>query len=95
MKLGKYAIERSYFEHDDEFPDSIKSVLDGYDKAARQAAFFARYAIRSGESAQYLEAQWWETVCQTLEEVIAVVWCGNPSDFELPTVPSFQFFGEK
>ena len=38
MKLGKYAIERRYFEHDDEFPDSMKSVLDGYNEAARQAA---------------------------------------------------------
>ena len=52
MKLGKYAIERSYFEHDDEFPDSIKSVLDGYDKAARQAAFLLdmQFAVVSQRS---------------------------------------------
>ena len=95
MKLGKYAIERNHFEHDDEFPDSMKSVLDGYNEAARLAAFNARYAIRRGESAQYLEAQWWETVCQTLEEVIAAIDLSNQKDFELPTMPSFQFFGEK
>jgi hypothetical protein len=95
MKLGKYAIERRYFEPDDEFPDSIKSILDGYNEAARRSAFNARYAIRSGESARYLKAQYWETVCQTIEEVIAVVACDKPRDFEFPTMPSFQFFGEK
>ena len=95
MKLGKYAIERNHFEHDDEFPESMKSVLDGYNEAARLAAFEARVAIRGGESAQYLKAQWWETVCQTLEEVIAVIDLSNQKDFELPTMPSFQFFGEK
>ena len=39
MKMGSHSIkDRNFFNEDEEFPDSLKNLLDGYNEAARMSA---------------------------------------------------------
>lgn len=89
MKLGTHARQRNVFKEDCEFPEALKSVLDGYNEAARMAAFKAKCAASEGTLVRIRQSQWWETVTQTLEECLRVL-VDAEEDFTMPTPPSFD-----
>jgi hypothetical protein len=90
MRMGKHSLQnRNFFEQDEEFPDELKRTLDGYNEAARMAAITARHAARSGALKSIREAQWWETVTQTIEECLRVA-IDREVEFSMPTPPEFD-----
>lgn len=90
MRMGKHSLQnRNFFEQDEEFPDELKRTLDGYNEAARMAAITAQHAARSGTLKSIREAQWWETVTQTIEECLRVA-IDREVEFSMPTPPEFD-----
>ena len=89
MRMGKYSQNRNFFEEDEEFPEILKQVIGGYNEAARMAAITARCAARTGTLKDIREAQWWETVAQTIEECLRVA-TDDEAEFSIPTPPKFN-----
>lgn len=93
MRMGRHSLEkRNFFEEDQEFPDQMKRILDGYNEAARMAAVTASHAVRFGTLEALREAQWWEAVAQTIEQCLSVVIDEEDEevDFSMPTPPEFD-----
>lgn len=92
MKIDKHAIDRHFFEDDDEFDDKLSNLLKGYDKAAKMAASSAKRATLLGTLSSIREAQWKECIVSTIEECLFAL--RNPTtDFELPQQPEFDAAG--
>lgn len=89
MKIGKHAQYRHFFDHNLEFPDELKLILDGYNEAALKAAKTAKLAISTGTLQHIREAQWWEAVAQTIEECLNVA-IDDEDYFHMPTAPEFD-----
>ena len=88
MNLGKFALDRGFFEQDQEFPTDQGRLVDAYNGAARRAASSAKYAVSSGKKSSMRQAQWNEAVCQTIEECLYLV-INKDKDFDPPAQPQF------
>ena len=90
MKMGSHSIkDRTFFNEDEEFPDSLKNLLDGYNEAARMSAITAKQAAKKGTLKAIRESQWWETVAQTIEECLHAA-IDRDTEFSMPTPPEFD-----
>ena len=90
MKLGKYSLEnRTYFDKDVEFPDTLSQLVNGYNDAAKYAALTAKHAARKGTRKSICKAQWWEAVTQTIEICLDVA-SDSESVFSMPDPPKFD-----
>lgn len=90
MRMGKHSLQnRDFFEQDEEFPDALKRTLDGYNEASRMAAITAKHAARTGTLKSIREAQWWETVANTIEECLRIA-IDSEVEFSMPIPPEFD-----
>ena len=91
-QLGKYGIQRNYFEHDTKFSEAAQKLLDAYEQSCRFAMLTSRHAISNNALASVRQAQWHEAVTLTIEFCLVRISKDheNSEDAELPDAPDFK-----
>lgn len=99
FKLGPKALARRHFEPDTRFSNPFApALLAAYEEAADKAARAAKTAIKIGQDRYLREAQWYEAVVASIENLLASMGYvslegeerSEPQAFELPEPPDFK-----
>ena len=90
--MGKYAIDRNYFESDQEFKEPESLLVPLYEEAARQASRSAKLAVSKGELKYMRAAQWDEAVARTIERCLSRLLEPGVPEGDLPGLPEYPSF---
>lgn len=88
MKIGEFSKIRNHFDDDQEFPDNLNKLVNGYERAAKTAAHQARFAAKFGGNCVFT-AQWYEGVAQTMEAFLEAL-IEDDLEFNMPIPPNFS-----